>query len=635
MAIPPPAPPPTTGTGPSAPLVDASWAGANGGAGVLQPTTGDAQQLPSQHMPGSASGARPAAYTTAAQAVYPTLTGVGAGRLPVAERPASFSSDAPADFASWHSAYQVEWLKNQTTPFVPNTYSISDDAGNLIAFYALTDDDRPVNLMTMTKAEYGKLSAADRSVAAGTIGGYLQIIGRLEALGLTTDFSTVSSALSNLQTAIDDSGLPEADKAVFFAQFQLLRGGDPRSTAAVADADMMANITGAIATDVYAERIAALGERLDRAIRFHATPDPFPVHTEARVVKQPPFFVIGPEPTTELLTTVGTASLIYNGNSTDGGATIRGGYAEFMRAERAILASQTMRAVQAGLPYSDPRLDVANLINFFQLRYEDEARAIADAGTEEIRQLNKLLQDYALMQQMVQKQIGFYDPSKQEEKRRFMNVGSYTDGFTRDGNFIETEFAQVDNVRGVQYALFNTTTGGRIVGTYSSDLIAVMRDRNMPRFHFSLILEGSSSFSDLAKKAAAIGQGDRTPVWTGNELDDRQAAALSMFMGDSQIDRAANNRTHPLETLYGANRPLIDILDRRLGVGEDSLALKSKNEWDSFATQLSETVTILNQQNQIRQNEIQNAEKQANRHFELGNNALRKMNDILMSIGRI
>ena len=53
------------------------------------------------------------------------------------------------------------------------------------------------------------------------------------------------------------------------------------------------------------------------------------------------------------------------------------------------------------------------------------------------------------------------------------------------------------------------------------------------------------------------------------------------------------------------------------------------------ATQLSATITILNQQNQIRQNEIQNAAKQANRHFELGNNALRKMNDILMSIGRI
>jgi hypothetical protein len=50
---------------------------------------------------------------------------------------------------------------------------------------------------------------------------------------------------------------------------------------------------------------------------------------------------------------------------------------------------------------------------------------------------------------------------------------------------------------------------------------------------------------------------------------------------------------------------------------------------------LADTVTLLNQRNQILQNEIENATKQQNRHFELGNNALRKMNDMIMTIGRM
>ena len=65
------------------------------------------------------------------------------------------------------------------------------------------------------------------------------------------------------------------------------------------------------------------------------------------------------------------------------------------------------------------------------------------------------------------------------------------------------------------------------------------------------------------------------------------------------------------------------------------MQLYRKGKWDSFSTQLADTVTILNQQNQIKQNDIENAKKQENRHFDLANNALRKMNDMLLTIGRI
>jgi hypothetical protein len=628
MAI-PPTPTPPLGSGPTpaptTPLIDSSWNGANGGAGVILPTTGDAQEKPYQHMPGSAAGARPGAYLTAAQAVYVPLTGIGSGKLPEAERPASFSSDAPADFAQWHSAFQVEWLKNQTVPFVPNTYSVSDDAGNLVAFYALTEDDRPVNLMTMTKAEYGKLSDADKSIAAGRIGGYLQIINRFEALGLSTDYSKVIDGLSALQTAIRGSSLPDADKAVFLGQLQLLRGGDPRSAAEVSDADMMANITGAVATDVYLERIAAISTRLDRAILFHDAPTPRPVTLEAGIYSRSFFGIVS----TATRSTEGQAQLSANASASDR-AVISNGYAEFMRAERAILANQTMRAVQASLPYADPRLDVANLINFFQLQYEDEARAIADSGTEEIRQLNKLLQDYAIMQQLVQKQIGFYDPSKTNDKRRFMNVGAFENDY-------DVRQRIIDGLPpvGVDYRLVDDT-GTELWGGLASstdEKNAVINQSDRPKFHWSLILAGTSgAFAAFNGYAQVDTDSYGAQQWDQNRLNQDQANVVSMFINDFIFE---DDRTHPLESLYGASRPSISIVDTRPNAADHSLKLMTKGEWDSFATQLNETVTILNQQNQIRQNEIQNAEKQANRHFELGNNALRKMNDILMSIGRI
>lgn len=59
-----------------------------------------------------------------------------------------------------------------------------------------------------------------------------------------------------------------------------------------------------------------------------------------------------------------------------------------------------------------------------------------------------------------------------------------------------------------------------------------------------------------------------------------------------------------------------------------------KSQWDGFNTRLSDTVTLLNQDNQIRQNRISQEESQANRHFELVSNTLRRMFDLLQTIGR-
>jgi hypothetical protein len=63
-------------------------------------------------------------------------------------------------------------------------------------------------------------------------------------------------------------------------------------------------------------------------------------------------------------------------------------------------------------------------------------------------------------------------------------------------------------------------------------------------------------------------------------------------------------------------------------------ALKRKVDWDNFGTQLTNAITNINQSNQIRQNAISQTTSQAGRHFDLVNNTLRRLNDILGTIAR-
>ncbi|MEZ5753393.1 MAG: hypothetical protein R3D90_01070 [Paracoccaceae bacterium] len=109
---------------------------------------------------------------------------------------------------------------------------------------------------------------------------------------------------------------------------------------------------------------------------------------------------------------------------------------------------------------------------------------------------------------------------------------------------------------------------------------------------------------------------------------------LGMFSGDSW-GAASRYQGHPIELLYGIDTRPLQKLSDETSEGVGSLTLQRRDYWDKWSTQLADTVTILNQKNQLKQNEIENDTKQGNRHFDLGTNALRKMNEMLMSIGRM
>ncbi len=118
-------------------------------------------------------------------------------------------------------------------------------------------------------------------------------------------------------------------------------------------------------------------------------------------------------------------------------------------------------------------------------------------------------------------------------------------------------------------------------------------------------------------------EGDQT--YSSLPEEDRNLIA---FVEDFLVLRS--DVGHPIETLRNINRPTLDIIANRDG----TLNRFSQNELNIFASQLADTVTQINQESQILTNEISSINRERNRNFDLANNALRRLNDSLLTIAR-
>lgn len=587
-------------------------------------TTGDQQANTIANIPGGAGGARPTGWLASAQAVYPRYGSTG---FPAVD-PATLNL---AEFATWHSEHQRQFILAQNNG-PPKSYRIPETGDPIGLFVLVNNNTRPINLMNLTLTDYAMLSAADKAALRPVLLEQLRTTeprSIADRLGLTTDKTNTLAGIEGLVgriSAVPDTQLSPADKAVFTEQLAILRRQ-------VQAADM-------IIPDQIALEVRAISERFDRARTFAQVLPPLGM---SRI---------------EFIRNEFGRDARYIGNltgvqaqgraiSSDNNQTVRNGLDEFMRAERAILAMQKRReGLSADNALRDPKLDVANLIYQLQLLYEGEAGGRADGGTEEIRQLHKLLQDYGIMQRLVQETMKPYDSSKPEEKRRFMNLGGRADGGVqteqrahRDGShdmsvrfFLEGQSAIV-------------SPGGAFEGPDDFRVRTYAETAGYHWFHLQATLPGGRLARYAGGDPPYVGEliRDRySRQWENDDPDSygKQNGGLSaeemrifgMFSDDSWA--AAFRQAHPMESLYGISRPT----QKFTGENEDAnggLDLVRRTVWEGFSTQLNDAVTLLNQRNQLKQNEIESATRQQNRHFDLGNNALKKMNDLLMTIGRM
>lgn len=112
-----------------------------------------------------------------------------------------------------------------------------------------------------------------------------------------------------------------------------------------------------------------------------------------------------------------------------------------------------------------------------------------------------------------------------------------------------------------------------------------------------------------------------------DQVSERERLLISFI--DSGV-RGRSTIGHPIEELRNINRPTLNTTENDGG----ALRTFSQNELNIFASQLADTVTQINQESQILTNEISSLNRERNRHFDLANNSLRRLNDALLTIAR-
>ena len=543
-------------------------------------------------------------YTVYARATYPHWDG-STNTLPAADRPSDFGTTttdpAPDTFASWHSSYQAEWLNTHGDG--PGAVTTMNIDGTEVHYLLSADGATVLPVNTIELSEIGVLSQADQQAIIDS-DAWDDIAARL-GVGEMTDYYTTSAVtggdpvinwkidtLDTLKDTLTDSETISAmgadDVETFSKQVDLLE-------------ERIMN--GAIISiDLIDEMAAEIAERLTRALSFANTDG----HDNV-------FLTFYQDSNQGGATQTGTLHTAYAAYSTDRGETVDMGYDEFMRAERAILASKLARASIAPVSggFSDPRLDVPNLIYRLQSLYETEQEGVADGGTEELLQLYALLDDYAVMQQMVNETIKAYDADDTDQKRRFMDVGGTSD------NSAATLY-----IRGNDVSSMKISTRGDL-NSSAVDVVKLDSKTSYGKYNWFYSMPEDNSVWE------------QTDTFTHGMIDDdadlseEQMLAFYMFASDTPF--RGDLGVHPIESMYGIDRPTQQFLIDNGESGQD-LERYKKTTWDTFSTELSDAVTQLNQQVQIKQNEIDDASKQQNRHYELGSNALSKMYDMLQSI---
>jgi hypothetical protein len=124
----------------------------------------------------------------------------------------------------------------------------------------------------------------------------------------------------------------------------------------------------------------------------------------------------------------------------------------------------------------------------------------------------------------------------------------------------------------------------------------------------------------------------------GKLFTKEEMLAISIFEKNS-TDLAY--LAHPIEALRNLpKRPTLD-----LGVPTDSMSANTskwaeklteypRSTWDNYATMISDYLNNVNMASTMKQNENQNLDTEKNRHYDLANNCLSKMFDMLQSIAR-
>lgn len=111
------------------------------------------------------------------------------------------------------------------------------------------------------------------------------------------------------------------------------------------------------------------------------------------------------------------------------------------------------------------------------------------------------------------------------------------------------------------------------------------------------------------------------------DLTDQQKKIVSMFSTLFGKD----GQRHPLESARSIERPLMDIVDDKPGY---PLVAYTNAQWNTFATELSEVVTLLGQNTQLKMNDINTLRDMSTSQFEAAAKAITRLSELISTISR-
>jgi hypothetical protein len=535
-----------------------------------------------------------------ARSLFPFFDGA-TNRLP--ERPADFANPTPESFLNWHSAHQLEYLRANPLSAYANTppYNGNPDfaavydfpavripAGNPLGsgpgLYAILSADgnevivinqlRPDSIAQLGGFSPGSGAASDTQVYSAENQRRLRLMPafiELVARPFNLLPSTVDPATITLAQATNNAARTSV-QAIVNNAINLIRGlpGFTPTTAAEFAADI--TLRQSRYHYLFTDQLDILNARLDRMEIFNPDEITSRVTTLLDRFERLEAFksITRPTPNADY-TPAGAVSAV---NSTDGLVGVDAAARVFIGAEMRLAdIARATEGIATTQQYQGRTLDAPTLTFLLQsfANYTNEAEAEAEA--EDLKQHNQLLQDYSKFQTILNQTLQAYDPVRLAASR---------------GDSDDSDDPELLSIKGDRY-----------------------------------------------RRADGA-----TPIFDPyNRLGDFTAAEqviISMF--DRSLATDNGNSFHPVETLKNLDRPLEAIVQPPVtGVGNlvtpgGALFREDKNTWDKMAVNVAEMTKLIGQDTQIRMNEINQINKQKNRHYELASSALNRMSGILRSI---
>lgn len=381
---------------------------------VIRPTAGDAMTAPYLILSTSATAQLDWARIGAdAERLFPVFDGVS-NLLP--ERPADFASPTARSFMNWHSAHQLEYMREHGTL---QAYLFTGE-GTLttrvatvpgppdLSLFVTQDGRRVINLATLQATDIARLSLDDQRVLA-----------RLP------EFATQIAPAFNLRPGVGDASSNavrdeiRADIALIRAQIE----ASPRFAAGQqARFDSDPTSRRELYHYLFLSQLDLLDARLSQMAVFETDAIGLILSDIGeRYLRLERYISVTPE----VAGAPGEAPR--NVNASDGGAGIAAAVEIFLGVEARLydIARARFDLAETG-EFNGRPADVPQLIFVLQSLATRRAEAEAEAKTEELNQNNLLLKDYSRMQDILNRTLKVFSGLDATAR---VQLGGYTSIF--------------------------------------------------------------------------------------------------------------------------------------------------------------------------------------------------------------